>query len=496
MPSVARVILLVIDDLRADQFYDLISEGKLPNIQTYLMDGIKSECTACYPGITIPAQPTMLTGVYPNAYIPPGGHWVKRESHTIRNYNTLDEYPLLNKELGPTKTIFELIPGTSAGLMLGLYRGCNQYYPTKWQIIRLYLWHVLLHRRDLIHMNTLLMNRLLDYYNKPRKYFKTADPPQLSVAWVLSTDSMLHNHGANSEFYLHSLVDLDKNIGYLINGKGRRKGLKALGLYHDTAFIVTSDHGNYQAKKSMDIAPFFNKIGLQPLIPGKQEGNFDATLGSVGFFNLRGATWREHPSIDQMRHYGPKRIDLFKALFQIPGTKYLYYRDDDNTFDKGIIHVLRKEGATQQTAMIEYNEDQTRIIGDDIYDYSLDEQASKLLDGKFHSIDEWLSHTHHLDFPMLIDQIPRLFRNPNFCDIMISSVGETCFNYEHGLTKNAHIHGHDIGLHNAITVPLLISGPNISPTQLSYSKSTDILPTILTLLGLPIPPHLVGTSLV
>ena len=122
-------------------------------------------------------------------------------------------------------------------------------------------------------------------------------------------------------------------------------------------------------------------------------------------------------------------------------------------------------------------------------------RGAKMLDGKFHSIDEWLEHTYHLDFPM-VDQVVRLFRNPNSCDIMMSTCGETIFNYEHGITKNDHIHGHDIGLKNALTVPLLIAGPEIPMKKNSYSKSTDIIPSILKLLGEPIPPSLIGRSLV
>ncbi|TFG05647.1 MAG: hypothetical protein EU536_01280 [Promethearchaeota archaeon] len=488
--AVNQVILLVIDDLRSDHLKTLLAEGKLPNIQKYLGGGITSEHNiAGYPAITFPAQSTMLTGMYPDSYQFPGGHWVKRDEQIIRNYNSLKEFDTANKELGSeVKTIFELVPGKSAGLSLGLSRGASYVYPTKNQIIFLYIWYMVLLRKKLLYLNTLITNKMLKFLNKK-------DPPQLTVCWFLTTDNALHNYGADSNEYLHSIQDIDAKIGELINGNKKWKGLKQLGYFDDTALILTSDHGNYAAKKWIDIAPFFEQIGLRPLIPTKSEGNFDATMGSLCFFTLRGNSWLERPSIAQMQTYGPQRVNLFETLMQIPGARYLYYREDGNTFNKGIIHVLKKEGAQANSATIEYHNDRTKLEND-IYGYSADQKAAEMLDGKFHSIDEWLAHTHQVDFPIIVDQVCRLFRNPNSCDIMLSTCGETIFNYEHGITKNGHIHGHDIGLKRAMTVPLLISGPQIPEKRILYSKSTDLVPTILKLLGLPIPSSIIGTSLI
>jgi arylsulfatase A-like enzyme len=501
MNSSNHVILIVIDDLRADQFNSLLQQGELPYIQKYLADGIRSDSTGCYPGITFPAQTSLLTGVYPDSYQAPGGHWVIRDKKIIRNYNTFKELNTINKELGTeVPTIFELVKGNTAGIAVSLTRGCSQNFPTKSQIFRLYLWHFIVLRRTFLYFNEIMRNKALDYFNKPRKFFKNGEPPRLTVAWFITSDGMLHEYGSDSENYLNCLKDIDAKIGELIEGKGKRKGLKELGYFNDTTFILTSDHGNYKAKEWIDIEPYFNKVGLFPLIPKKQDGNFDATFGSLGFFNLRGDSWLEHPTNVQLKCYGPQQIDLLRILLNIPGVKYLYYREDGNSFEKGKIRIIKKENEELRFAAIEYQKDKTRYIFDendekDVYRYSEDDFASKMLDEKFHSIQDWLQHTHHIDFPMIVDQIPRLFRNPNFCDIMVSTCGETIFNYEHGITKNNHIYGHDIGLHSAITVPLLISGLNISQKVLPYSKSTDIVPTILKLLGESIDPKIIGIPL-
>ena len=498
MYPINHVILLVIDDLRADQFNALLKKGELPYIKKYLSEGISSDCTGGFPAITFPAQSSMLTGVYPDAYRIPGGHWVIREKQIIRNYNTLNQLSLINEELGSeVRTIFELVKGNTAGIALALRRGASQFFPIKRQIIQIYLWHVVLRRRKLLYFNELTRNKVLDYFNKPQKFFKNGEPPRLTVVWFITSDSILHEYGSDSEYYLICLKDIDAKIGELIEGKGKRKGLKELGYFKDTALILTSDHGNYKAKKWIDISPYFQQVGLLPLIPKKQDGNFDATFGSVGFFNFRGDSWLQRPTNAQLQCYGPQQIDLIKVILNIPGVKYLFYREDGNRFEKGKIRILNQENGQLYSAAIEYQNDKTRYSfdGRDIFGYSNDDLASKILDNKFHSVDEWLQHTHHLDFPMLVDQIPRLFRNPNFCDLMVSTCGETVFNYEHGMTKNSHIYGHDIALHSAITVPLLISGLSIPQERLPYSKSTDIVPTILKLLGEPLDPKIVGVSL-
>ncbi len=434
MRTVKHVILLLIDDLRADQFQTLLKDGQLPNIQQ--LTGTYSNSTACFPAITYPAQSTILTGCYPDAYGFPGGHWVKRAEKTIRNYNSYKELDTVNEELGPTKTLFELIDGPTGALSIGLTRGIDHYYPTRKQIIGLYIWHWLIWHRDMGILNKLVMNKLLDYFNKPRKFFGD-EPPRFAVAWFISSDNFLHNFGSNSEKYLSNLKDIDTRIGHLLNGKGRRKGLKELGYLDDTVILLLSDHGNYAARNWVDVAPHLERIGLSPLIPTVQDGNFDATMGGLGFFTLRGETWMDRPTIAQMQAYGPHGRDLFKALLDLPGVQFLYYREDGNTHEKGEIHVLRKHESGINQAVIEYNGDLTKYIaeGKDIFGYSNDETAMKVVDHRFHTIEEWLEHTHQVDFPMLVDQAARLFRNPHSCDIMISTCGETIFTMNTGELK-------------------------------------------------------------
>jgi arylsulfatase A-like enzyme len=98
---------------------------------------------------------------------------------------------------------------------------------------------------------------------------------------------------------------------------------------------------------------------------------------------------------------------------------------------------------------------------------------------------------------MIIDQIPRYFKNPRSCDIIISTLGEYCFNYEHGKTKGSSPYSHDNALQNSMIVPFIIGGsPEIPQKELSYCKTTDMVPSLLNLLGITPDKSVVGKSII
>ena len=207
-----------------------------------------------------------------------------------------------------------------------------------------------------------------------------------------------------------------------------------------------------------------------------------------------------------MEKYGPKRINIFNELFKIDGTVLMYYRDDDNRYDKGKIILKRKDKKTRKiiSGEIEYRgtgrEYKTKYTSEnsngDIFGYLNDEIASKLVDNQFHSIEEWMKATHHLDYPGYPDLVPRHFKNPRSSDIIISTAGSVIYNIGHGKKKNDNLYSHDIGLRNSSIVPLIISSPEISLKEIPYCKTTDIVPTLLKCIGKKPHESVVGKSLI
>lgn len=499
--KVNQAILIILDDVRAEHLFKWMDEGKLPNIKKIAENGITcSNCVTSYPAITFPCYGNIVTGAY-SGYFPKEGsgvplyHWVNRMDPPsvskkfpfIRNYGDRKQLLKINKDIGKNvKTIFEQVPGgNTLSSTCFLYRGAffalaENFFDVK-----------------------PIFENIAKAFDKPEKYFSNKEVPLVTVGYVPHTDDAMHKKGFNHKDYINLLIECDKYLGSLINT------LKKTGYYENTAIGIISDHGNFIGEKMYNLEPFFQQKGLIPYVPEKGTGDFDCNFGSVGFFNFPGETWHHHPTIQDMQKFKPSGIgkpdlNLFDTLWKIPGVKFMYYRNDENTPDRGIIHIKYRQEKSEKEieGMIEYQgfgkAQKTRytVDSDDFYGYIDNEKSAKILDKRFHTIDEWLEATNHVDFPMIIDQIPRYFKNPRSCDIVISTLGEYGFGYEHGKTIPSSPFSHDNGLRSSMIVPFIIGGSlEIPAMDILYCKTTDMVPTLLGLLGIKSYSSVVGRSL-
>jgi len=496
-----QVILIILDDVRAEHLFKLINEGKLPNMKNIADNGIScSNCVTSYPAITFPCYGNIVTGSY-SGYSPKEGsavplyHWLNRTDPPstskkppfIRNYGERSQLLKVNKDVGKNvKTIFEQVSqGNFLSSSCFLFRGA--YF---------------IAGKSVFDVAGIFKN-IADAFEHPRNYFSDNEVPLLSIGYVFQTDDIMHKLGFDHPNYINLVVECDRYLGSLMNT------LKTTGYYDDTAIAIITDHGNYKAKKIFDLEPFFQKKGLIPYVPEIGTGDFDCNFGSVGFFNFPGETWQHHPTIKQMERFktsgnGKQEINLFETLWEIPGVKYMYYRDDSNKPEKGKIHIKYRDKESERMikGTIEYQgfgkEQKTKYAFEDkdFYGYSENEKSAKILDNRFHSIEEWLEATNHIDFPIIVDQIPRYFKNPRSCDIIISTLGEYSFGYEHGKTVGTSPFSHDIGIRSSMIVPFIIGGsPEIPQMEISYCKTTDMVPTLLALLGIKPHSSVIGKSI-
>ncbi len=498
--KVNQVILIILDDVRASHLFDLINQGKLPNISELAGKGVSSQnCITSFPSVTFPCYPNIITGCY-SGYYPiegsgiPSYHWVARTDPPserkklpfIRNYDERSHLWKIGKDLSPNcKTIFEQAgEGNFLSSLNIIFRGSYFEAPLEYNA-------------------ELIFKTAEEGYKNPARYFDSKEVPKILAIYIPQTDELMHNKGFDHPQYINEILRCDNYIGSLM------VLLKNLGYYDETAICLISDHGNYKAQNFYDIAPFFQKLGLRQYYPKEKIGDFDANIGSIGFFNFKGETWNHHPTFEQMRNFNPsgtgsKKLDLFSSLWKIPGVKFMYYRKDNNKPDSGIIHLERKNNKTGKIikGIIEYQghgkNHKTKYTYDDeeLFGYENNEESAIILDNKYHDIEEWLAATNKIDFPMFIDQLPRYFKNPRSCDIMTSTCGEFGFNYEHGKTASSKTYSHDIAIKDSMTVPLIIGGsPEIPKLKLDYCKTTDAVPTLLDLLGITPHKSVVGRSL-
>lgn len=523
MNKINRVILCIIDDVRAGYFFNFINKGMLPNFKKLMENGIYSNnCVTDFPSITYPTQVSIITGTYTGDYHKEPCHgvplynWMGRDESPpiLRCYgsNRLEVYKL-NRDIGVNcRTLLEMVgEGNTTSITQFINRGSNYFYPD--YKMKLILYYLLLKytrniKKTLYRLNTWAVYKLLETFKKPKKFFGDKEPPIASLLWFPSSDILLHMFGSDSKQYKLNLIHIDKVFGILVNE------LKKLGYLYDTAIAVTTDHGNYKASKVGDLSLFFEHNGLTHYHPRNNlKGNVNlAEFGGVGFFNFKSSEnltqdcdWTR-PTIAELENYGPKRINLFDKLFQIEGSQLMYYRDDDNSHKRGKIYLKRKDKSTGKTisGTIEYQgtglEYKTKYLfegNEDIFSYINDSLASKCLDNKFHSTQEWMEATYKLDYPMYPDLIPRHFKNPRSSDIIVSNDGNIVFNIEHGRQKNKNMYSHDLGLRTNAIVPLIIGGSEeISKKEIKCCKSTDIVPTLLKMLGKKPHKSVVGEALI
>ena len=500
--KVNHVILIIFDDIRASQLFELMNKGKLPNITELADNGIKcSNCITSYPSITFPCYGNIITGSY-SGYFPKEGnavplyHWldrtdppeVKRKAPFIRNYGDRAQLFKINRDIGTNaKTIFELAgEGNFLSSTSFLYRGSVYTVAKHYSYV------------------APIFKNIENAFKDPSLFFSDKEPLKITVGYIPHTDDIMHAKGFDHPDYNNLIIECDNYVGSLVDT------LKSIGFYNDTAIGIITDHGNYKAKKVVDLEPFFSNQGMVPYSPETGKGDFDANIGSVGFFNFPGETWFHHPSNKQLEKFklittGKQDLNIFETLWKVPKVKYMYYRDDNNTPEKGIIHILclNEDSGKRDYAWIEYEgfgknqKSKYRYETEDVYGYEDYEEAARLSNDKSYTIEDWLESTNQIDFPMIIDQLPRYFKNPRSCDIIISTMGKCSFNYEHGETKGDSPYSHDIATRTSMIVPFIIGGSsNIPQQELRYCKITDMVPTLLSLLGLKSDHSVIGKSVI
>ena len=170
-------------------------------------------------------------------------------------------------------------------------------------------------------------------------------------------------------------------------------------------------------------------------------------------------------TVENLKNYNDTNLNLLELLLGLPGVQYITYRDKDNVIIKG------KKG----TGKIEWREELTKYSfnGVDPLEYELNSDANKLIDGKFHSIDEWLESTIETNNIILVDQLARIFQLENSPDIIVLTDGKIVYH---------HLHSHDLPTQESMRVPLLIFNPSFDKKDLGIKKITDIYDMVLNYL--------------
>jgi len=321
---------------------------------------------------------------------------------------------------------------------------------------------------------------------------------------------MVDEAGNITDGYKQSLELLDKTYMLIANGfdeRGRHiKGLKELGIFDQTLFIICSDHASKRYQEEIPLVTYLranwtlkfvslvNKDGKAE--PPKDEtpamrANADFLLAEEGGI---AAFYFKHPTTGKFEkwlpreifeHYSPHGkeaapVNLITQILALPHTDHAYFQVGPREIlvvgqqGKGLISI-EEDSPNAHSKRYKYQ----IIAGEDPLHYSHDPTIfTRLLDGKFHDSQEWLQVTAHSRYPATPELVYHYFRCPFAGNVVI--VPEDPYNYfvrDDGLHK---IYMHDRDNREEIIVPLVFAGPGIKKKYvIPCAKNVDVLPTIL-----------------
>ncbi len=339
-----HVILITIDGGAA---YQLENAGiPLPHIRDLIRTGVWAESSeTVFPSETHPSHTTIVTGVLPDKHGDLSNAIIDREHDKVFPPNSL-----LHSEAVRVRTIFDTAkakglttasvlwpesvddPSIDFNLMIrttGSRRAVTENAWTK--ELRAAGVPVDLDNRML---RSVMDVHVLDYVSTAAlcEAIET-HKPNLAAIHLIETDTAEHAYGPEHPLAQAAFHDVDTLIGQIV------AAAKDAGIYGQTAFIVTADHGFAAVHYELNLRPYFAEAGLTGKVKFYPEGwSFfvrllpDFTAATDGA-KLRRALDRIQSNLHILRIYRSEDYPLlglprYEDSNRIPG-QYLIVSDID-----------------------------------------------------------------------------------------------------------------------------------------------------------------------
>ena len=503
-PEASRrgVIVFVVDGVNSETFRRMLDSGQLPEIKKRFADrGLYApQATANVPSVTLANLISIATGLFPGHHGVTGVNWFDRDRLVWRDYNTIAQKNMLDNDYAAA-TVYQRLPDrTTMSIFFQPHRGAARWVED-WMSAGppfFFGWYEFIDRLTLYRFNIAID------IARARKAW-----PAAIVVYLLAPDYHAYRYGVDSPQYAESLRHTDRQLGRVLADMDRAGLLDKLNL------VLTSDHGMCPVSGHLRMDRFLERLGLDVApehlwesTPFERRADyyqrFQAVLYGGGdrycSISLRRPIfadgrcvgfepWPSRPMSGDLSGYpargGRSRVDLLDLLVKQEAVDAVAYRIAD-----GCVRVRTREG------QVEFRQDDgprgpiscRPVSGDDPLGYARTIGAS-LLYGEPLPPRRWLELTADTDFPDLPAQIIAYFRAPRAGDIAVFAKPGYDF-------RGVHKSGHG-GLRAAdMHVPLLVVGPGVRPGPIACARTTDVVPTMLDLLGEKIPDDLDGQSLI
>jgi predicted AlkP superfamily phosphohydrolase/phosphomutase len=484
-----KVLVIGVDAATWDLIEPWVKEDKLPMFQELMKNGVFGELESTVPPLTEPAWTSAFTGVNPGKHnIPDFISGFERRILTSRNLKTETIWQIIGKQ--DKKVILVNIPFTYPvekvnGIMVtgmytpGLKSDCT--YPPE-------LKHELSKKKYVIEVKVLdelrknkdgCVKKLLDMTEKRKEIalnLMKENRWDLFVVVFVSIDRVQHffwkdmesEHPKYGGVILRFYQQIDEIIKELIEEAGKQ-----------TNVIILSDHGFGPLRKYVYINNYLLHLGLLKL---KEESKGRSLFQKIGVtkenFIKIGFTWIWKLLPDGIKKIKTKipsitpyveDIDWFK-------TKIYFYSEDGrslrfNLKDRDPYGILREEET----------KDLTDFVIKKLYELK-DPETKNLIVKKVYKKEEIYQGPYVHNAPDLVIELnDDYFGKAGFGEKLVMNAGEDI------LDKSAE---------HRMNGVFLAFGPDIKKGfEIKKSKIYDVAPTILHMLGSPVPEGMDGRVL-
>jgi hypothetical protein len=465
---VSSVVIIVVDALKREVFYNMLADGELPGFAEAFADGAKVRFgSTVYPTETLPAQTSLFTGLEVRRHGIVGNGWVERSPAPARalDFTSADTaagvfgyklfgWPtlllpmknpagLINDSLyPPARTIYEIAAEhglNSAVIFNQVSRGANRW--------------VRPNRGDMIYF-ALSSKGLLDFkLIDLRTWLAAASDirrnglPNIFTLYFSGLDAWCHHTGAAGQAaYLKEAVD--PHISSLV------RLLEKSGARDSTRLVLCSDHGQTWLQSS-------NMITTGALREALEARGFRASLGSK---LLPGRNC--HVSI----------IGGCAQFYAANGASGVW--GDPPDFERDILPLAEAVDSACRGDASSGRQDSNSII---LVRAAPGSGYSIFKRGSLSSPDEFF--WDKLDrFPRAIDNI-RGLDCPRSGDVVLFSASDQgCYISDN---PDARTHG-GLSPDNA-GIPIIFSGPGVPRRVIEQASIIDIAPTVLSFFNISVP---------
>ena len=494
-------VVFFIDGLNASVFQEMLEAGELPAIDKYFVRrGLYApRAVANIPSITLASQTSFVTGLYPGHHGILGNNWFDRNQLIWRNYETIPQKNLLDTDY-IAMTVYERFPDrTTFSIFLQSHRGATNWVENRLTAVGPYAfgWYEWVDRITLYRFNQVIDT------TQARGEF-----PAFTVAYLLTPDFRAYGSGIESGAYREAIRYADRQVGRVLGDMERA------GLLEKLHIALVSDHGLGEVTRHLDLEKFLGKeVGLDVARQRLWEDtSFEKRLKTYRKYStvLYGsgdrywavclrrpirsggkvtgfASWPIRPTPSDLADYptASGTTNLISTLVEQEAVDAVVYSLGPNA-----VRLVRRTG------QVEFRQPAGRggevsyhlVSGDDPLGWK-GQVPADMLDGSGHSPSAWLAATVGTEFPGLPAQIVAYFRARRAGDLVVFATP----GWDFGTRMRA---GHGGLRPEDMLVPMLLAGPGVPNGRLDVARTIDLVPTLLHLLGRPIPPGLDGEVLI